>query len=254
MDMTEHERMRTWFFEIFNADLPRQGPGDDGCTLKALSMVPGIDRRTRALDIGCGTGPQTLVLAQHSPANIVAVDTHEPFIMALRRHAERLGISHRIDARVGDMRALDVPPGSFDLIWCEGAAYIMGFEAALRDWRKLLRAGGHMMVSEVCWTKSDPPRECAAFWEQEYPAIGEVPSLLKTIATCGYETVAHFTLPPSSWWRDFYRPLQISVAEFRQRHTGEADAQELADQVQHEIELWQAYSEFYSYAFFVMRI
>jgi SAM-dependent methyltransferase len=252
--MTEHERMSTLFFEIFNADLPRQGPGDDGCTLRALSMVSDIDRRTHALDIGCGTGPQTLVLAQHSPANIVAIDNHEPFIMALRRHAERLGMTHRIDARVGDMRALDFPPGSFDLIWCEGAAYIMGFEAALRDWRTLLRAGGHMMVSEVCWTRSDPPRECAAFWEREYPAIGDVPSLLRTIALCGYETVGHFTLPPSSWWTDFYRPLQVSVAGFRQRHTGEADAQELADQVQREIEMWQAYSAFYSYTFFVMRI
>jgi hypothetical protein len=41
--------------------------------------------------------------------------------------------------------------------------------------------------------------------------------------------------------------------EFRERHREERDAQELADQVQREIDIWHAYSDFYSYVFFVMR-
>ena len=32
---------------------------------------------------------------------------------------------------------------SFDVIWCEGAIYNMGVEAALKDWRRLLVRGGH---------------------------------------------------------------------------------------------------------------
>lgn len=43
------------------------------------------------------------------------------------------------------------------------------------------------------------------------------------------------------------------MTEFRECHREEADAQELADQVQREIDVWHAYSEFYSYEFFVMR-
>jgi hypothetical protein len=110
-----------------------------------------------------------------------------------------------------------------------------------------------MAVTEVCWTRPDPPRDCAAFWEREYPAIRDVPARLGVIAQCGYETVGHFTLPPSSWWDDYYRPLQQNILEFRERHRGESDAQELASQVQQEIDVWHAYSEFYSYEFFVMR-
>jgi hypothetical protein len=70
----------------------------------------------------------------------------------------------------------------------------------------------------------------------------------------GYETVDHFALPPSSWWEDYYGPLQQNLTEFRERHRNEPDAQQLADQVQCEIDVWHAYSDFYSYEFFVMRV
>jgi hypothetical protein len=73
------------------------------------------------------------------------------------------------------------------------------------------------------------------------------------IEACEYDTVGHFSLPPSSWWDDYYRPLQQNITAFRARHAAEPDAQELADQVQREIDVWHAYSEFYSYEFFVMR-
>ena len=248
------DRMTSLFFEIFNCELPRQGPGDTASTLKALAFVPGVGRASRVLDVGCGTGPQTLALARHCGAHIVAVDTHEAFITTLTEQARTLGIADGIEARVADMRHLDCPSGSFDLIWCEGAIYIMGFEAALRDWRRLLVRGGYLVVSEVCWTRPDPPPECEAFWAREYPAICEVPAMLETIERCQYKTIDHFTLPPSSWWHDFYRPLQRSVTTFRERHRDEPDAESVADQIQREIDMWKAYREFYSYEFFVMRV
>ena len=249
--MTE-DRSTKLFFELFSG-LPRQGPGDAASTLRALALVPGIVPQTRVLDLGCGSGAQTRVLAQSSPARVVAVDIHAPFVDIVNREARSLGSADRLDARVGDMRRLDFAPGSFDLIWCEGAIYVVGFEAGLRDWRRLLAPGGHIVVTEVCWTKPDPPPECAAFWAQEYPAIRDAPARLAAIGACGYETVGHFAMPPVSWWTDYYRPLQQNILAFRERHRDEPDAHELAGQVQREIDIWHAYSEFYSYDFFVMR-
>jgi SAM-dependent methyltransferase len=249
--MTE-DRMTMLFFEMFTG-LPRQGPGDRASTLRAWSMVPDVGPHTRVLDLGCGTGLQTRVLARQSPARFVAIDHHAPYIEELIRHADADGLTDRVEARVGDMRALDLTDESFDVIWCEGAIYVVGFEVGLREWRRLLVPGGHLVVSEACWTRPDAPRECIDFWLREYPAIRDAPALLRAIHDCDYDVVGHFTLPASSWWDDYYRPLQQHVIEFRDRHRREPDAQEMADSVQHEIDVWRAYSEYYSYEFFVIR-
>ncbi len=246
------DRTTELFFEFFSG-LPRQGPGDAASTLRALAMVPGIGPQTRVLDLGCGTGLQTLVLARHAPARFLAIDSHPAFVEELNRRARSLGIGDRVEARVGDMRRLDLAPGTFDLIWSEGAIYAMGFEAGLRAWRPLLAPGGHVAVTEVCWTKTNPPGECAAFWAEEYPAIRDAQGLLAAVDASGYQTVGHFTLPPSAWWDDYYRPLQRNVDEFRARHENDTDALTLANQVQREIDIWHRYSEFYSYEFIVMR-
>ncbi len=243
--------VRRLFFELFSG-LPRQGPGDAASTRRALALVPGLGPQTRLLDVGCGTGLHTRVIAESAPVRIVAVDNHPPFVDELNREARALGLADRLQARVGDMRALEFPPGSFDLIWSEGAIYIMGFEAGLRAWRPLLAPRGHVAVSDAVWTRPDPPAPCAEFWRQEYPAISDVSSRLAMIECCGYDLVSHFTLPASSWWDDYYCPLQANVVRFRSAHREEA-AQQLADQVQCEIDVWRAYSDFYSYEFFVMR-
>ena len=91
------DRATELFFELFSG-LPRQGPGTTSSTRRALSLVPGVEPGTRVLDVGCGTGAPTLVLAHGSPARIVAVDNHPPFIDALNREARRLGITDRLEA------------------------------------------------------------------------------------------------------------------------------------------------------------
>jgi len=58
-----------FFLELYK-DLPKQGPGSDRITEKALSYIPETAKIRRILDAGCGSGRQTLVLAENTDADI----------------------------------------------------------------------------------------------------------------------------------------------------------------------------------------
>jgi methylase of polypeptide subunit release factors len=85
-----------FFFTIFEG-LPRQGPGSDACTARAFHLLPNIPGDTRILDIGCGSGMQTLELARLCPdSEITACDIYQPFLDDLRERAKKAGLDTRI--------------------------------------------------------------------------------------------------------------------------------------------------------------
>jgi len=112
------------FWEL-HSDLPREGPGADGTTREAAEKIPRLPEGSRVLDVGCGPGVQTLVLAREFPqARITAVDRHAPFLEELRRRAGLSEVSSRIASLQGDMRALPFPDNRFDLI-CYGYVFYL---------------------------------------------------------------------------------------------------------------------------------
>lgn len=244
--------MHDLLYRIF-ADLPRQGPGDRASTQKALEMVVGLPPCPDILDIGCGTGRQTLDLADLTPGRITAVDNHAPFLARLRAEAAARTLQAEITTVLGDMTALDLPAGNFDLIWSEGAVYIMGFAEALRRWRPLLRPDGSLVISEIAWFKPDPPPRLRDYWASELPGLKYFQDHVPLIKTAGYELDGHFRLPDQSWWTDLYQPLEAKLEGMREEYRGDREALEFLDSLQIEIEMHRQYSEFYGYVFYIMR-
>lgn len=151
------------------------------------------------------------------------------------------------------MRALPFADGEFDLLWSEGAVYVMGFDAGLAAWRRLLRPGGYLVVSEASWFRPDPPKELADFWTEAYPGMRSVEANVAAARERGWEVVATFPLPAASWTDGYYAPLRERLPGFRQRHAGDEDALAVAAMTEREIELFETYSAFYGYAFYVLR-
>ena len=75
----------------------RQGPGSKEITLQAFSLT-GFkpEQEIKILDIGCGTGAQTIDLAQHTQASITALDFSKEFLGVLKNRAEDLHLSDNI--------------------------------------------------------------------------------------------------------------------------------------------------------------
>jgi cyclopropane fatty-acyl-phospholipid synthase-like methyltransferase len=68
------------------------------------------------LDLGCGVGGQTLQPAEFTSGSITAIDSHAPSIERLKETITKQGLSHRVQAQVGDLAHPEHLPESFDLI------------------------------------------------------------------------------------------------------------------------------------------
>ncbi|MFE1350019.1 class I SAM-dependent methyltransferase, partial [Streptomyces sp. NPDC058757] len=135
------------FFALHHG-LPRQGPGSDDTTRRLLALAGRLPARPRVLDLGCGPGRSALLLAAEAGAEVTAVDTHEPFLDELRAAAAARGLGDAVRAVRGDMGALPFPDGSFDLVWAESSVFVIGFDRALAEWRRLLAPGGTLVLTE----------------------------------------------------------------------------------------------------------
>lgn len=240
------------FLELYGG-LPRAGPGSDEATREALDRLP-AGRRRRVLDLGCGPGAQTLVLARSLPdAQILALDLLPLMAAECRRRAVAAGVGVRVRAVVADMGAPPAAAAAHDLIWSEGAIYNVGVERGLRSWRPLLAPGGCVAFTEAVWLRPHPPREIFEWWTAEYPAITDGDGVARAAAAAGYELLASFTLPASAWWDGYYRHLEAKIPAFLADHAGDEAAAAVARAAETELEMHRRWGEWYSYGFFVVR-
>ena len=242
------------FFALFHAGLPRLGPGTDADTAQALSLVRGLPPSPTILDVGCGNGAQTLALARLLPeAKITAVDLHGHFLVELERRANRTECLDRLRLVQGDMGNLAFEPGSFDLIWSEGAAYHIGFAKALASWHRLVRPGGSVALSDIGWFRPDPPEELRAFWDLEYPDMEFEAEHERQALEAGYVLDGHFRLPAQSWWTEYYAPLSEELTRFCATNANKPDWLAVADMVRRELDMHRRYGDWYGYTFYVCR-
>jgi len=242
------------FFELYQ-DLPRGGPGSTECTKKAYSLLPELPKQPKTLDVGCGVGPQTMALAGCTAGQITAIDTHQPFLDKLERKIKAANLSDRINVLNCSMFKMTFEPESFDIIWSEGAIYLMGFENGLKAWRSFLKPGGYLVVSELSWLKADanPPQELYDFWMEEDPGIKSINENLTIISKCDYTEIAHFTLPEAVWWDEFYTPLEQRIRALQKKYSKHPKASQVLNREANEIALFRRYSKWYGYVFYLMQ-
>ena len=205
------------------------------------------------LSLGCGTGASTIQLARSLNAKITAIDFLPDFIEVLKGNAENEGLINKINPLVCSMENLQFDDEEYDVIWSEGAIYNIGFEKGINDWRRFLKPGGVLVISEITWITSDRPFEIQKYWQAEYPEIDTASSKINILEKSGYSPVAYFVLPEHCWLENYYRPMQSSFAEFLARHSYSEKAQTIIEAENKEIALYEKYRAHYSYGVYVAR-
>ncbi len=235
----------------YYSSVERQGPGSPEVTIKALSFIDNLSSESRIADIGCGTGGQTMVLAQNAPGYITGIDLFPIFIELFNSNAAKLNLQVRIKGVIGSMDKLAFQNEELDLIWSEGAIYNIGFERGLNEWRKFLKAGGCIAVSEISWFTEERPAEIDEFWQDAYPEIDTIPNKVAQLMKAGYKPVATFILPEDCWTEHFYAPQVPAQKAFLKKHAGNKTAEEFVANQRHETQLYHKYKEYYGYVFYI---
>ena len=83
--------------------LERQGPGSPEVTQKAVSFINELSDEAKIADIGCGTGGQTMVLANYTKGQITGIDLFPDFIEFFNRNAANTHCENRVKGIVGSM-------------------------------------------------------------------------------------------------------------------------------------------------------
>jgi SAM-dependent methyltransferase len=250
----EHKSIHEFDFnlicEYFSA-IERQGPGSPEVTTKALSFIDNLTDESRIADIGCGSGGQTMVLAQKAPGYIRGIDLFPVFIDIFNSNARKLNLHDRMKGVIGSMDNLPFQNEELDLIWSEGAIYNIGFERGLNEWRKFLKPGGYVAVSEVSWFAEKRPAEIDEFWLNAYSEIDIIPNKVTQMQKAGYIPVATFMLPEICWTEHFYAPQVMVQEAFLKKYAGNKTAEEFISSERHEAQLYYKYKEYYGYMFYI---
>ncbi len=200
-------------------------------TRKAFEMLPKMER-PRILDIGCGSGIPTLELARISGGQVIAIDTDVVQLARLEKKIKNAGLSDRVKVINCSMLNLDLPEGSFDIIWAEGSIAVIGFEKGIREWSRLIRDGGYLIIHDD---------------------LSGLKEKMEQIPRCDYELINHFIMNEDIWWNEYYASLERKLNDIRSKHLNDKGVVKLLSGDQQEVDGYKEDKERYRAVFFVLK-
>ena len=116
-----------------------------------VDRLVGLGARGRMLDIGCGPGHIPLLVAERVPGStLVAVDLAPAMLALARRRLDDSPHRDRIELRLGDAKALELPGGSFDAVFSNTILHHLSDpQPFLREAARVLRPGGVLLIRDL---------------------------------------------------------------------------------------------------------
>ena len=231
--------------------LERQGPGSPEIILKALSFLDSLNNISRVADLACGTGGQTMVLAQNIAGHITGVDICPDFINVFNDNAKKLNLQERVNGIVGSMKNLTFQKEEFDLIWSEGAIDSIGFEKGLTHWNSFLKKNGYVAVTCPSWLTDERPAEIEKFWADAGGGLDTIGYNISIMQKAGYSFVAAFTLPEKCWTDNYFTPREAADKALLEKYPGNKTVEAYIKDEKYEVELYLKYKQHYGYVFYI---
>ncbi len=155
---------------------------------RRFAKVAQLEPGSRVLVLGCGPdGRAALLLAEELGCSVVAADTDEAVLDALREHALAEGLEDRLEVRRVALESLGLPDGGFNAILIQGHV-LYSLKATLAGMRPLLARRGRLGFTYPARVGRFAPRAVLDFWEKRTGAPMLLPrELLQFLETSGFE-------------------------------------------------------------------
>ena len=181
-------------------------------TRRAFELLPRIEN-PHILDIGCGSGIPTIMLAKLSNGKITGIDIDDCLLDRLEKRIHEEELSNQVVTKKCSLFNIDFPNETFDIVWVEGSIWIIGFKKGLEEWRRLLKPKGFLVIHD---------------------SVKTVLNKLDILSNLGYELINHFKLPEDAWLKEYCIPLERLIKEQR-RKTEDPEMLKILERYQNEV-------------------
>ena len=200
-------------------------------TRKAFLRLPRLEK-PRILDIGCGSGVPTIELARLSNGTVTGIDIDQSCIDELNRKIKEEELLDRVKALNLSVFEMKFPDETFDVVWSEGVIRKIGFETSLKEWRRLLKHNGYLVI---------------------HYQVSRVADALSRIPQHGYSLVDTVLLPVDAWWTEFYKPLEEKMDTLLHKYRNRSDTLKLLKRYKSEMDMVKKNPSNFSAAFYIMK-
>ena len=101
------------------------------------------------LDVGCGPGFFEITLGKEGH-HVTGIDITENMIHEAKENVKAAGLS--ADLMTMDCHNLNFPDETFDMVICRNITWTLDDpQKAYREWLRVLKKGGRLLVSDACW-------------------------------------------------------------------------------------------------------
>ncbi|MCD4821529.1 MAG: class I SAM-dependent methyltransferase [Methanococcoides sp.] len=124
---------------------------------KRLAELCQINKASKVLMVGCGTGFSACFVAEMFVCSVVGVDIAEVSIRKAKERVESLGLGDRVEFRIGDAYDLPFEPDTYDVVITEFVSQFLDMDKAFREFVRVLKPGGMVGINEMYRDADIPP-------------------------------------------------------------------------------------------------
>ncbi len=160
------------------------------------------------LDIGCGTGGPSIVLASEmSVARVIAIDVEAQLLERAAEYAGKAGVGQKIEFKLVDPGLLPFEDDRFDVVFSKDALIHIADKAAIyREALRVLRPGGAFVASDwLGGANTATAPEWLRFCELGHLdfTMATAPATEATMTSAGFERVS--TRDRNGWYAELSR-------------------------------------------------